>query len=79
MEMRLTGNKDIECKGMRGPLQTSRLEMMAAWHRNGESWMDRRSTKEGEEESRCMPGGVVDGPFYGGGTGGLGKKITSSA
>lgn len=51
-----TGSEDIEGKGARGPLQVSRLEMMAAWHRNGESWMGSRSNKQGEEESQPMPG-----------------------
>ena len=51
-----TGSKDIEFKGARGPLQMSKLEMMAGWHRSGGSWMDSRSNKQGEEESQPMPG-----------------------
>ena len=51
-----TGSENTECKGVSGPSQVSRLEVMAAWPRNGESWMGSRSNKRGEEESQPMPG-----------------------
>lgn len=59
-------DKKIECEGgggrdREGPLHMSRLEMMMAWRRTGESWMDSGGHEEGEGEScpvrRSLPAG----------------------
>lgn len=66
MEATRPESKETGARGQGGAgaaLQTSRLEIMVAWHRHGESWADSRGTDEGEKESRPCSGGWVMTPF----------------